>query len=84
MCKIYVQKMTCMNNVTIRVPEELKDRMERCKSTNWSEVARRAFEEAARKEEMQGAAEAIKKLRTESETEWNGAKEIRKWRDAVR
>lgn len=73
-----------MSNVTIRVPEELKGRMKRCKSVNWSEVARKAFEDAARKEEMHCAAESIKKLRTESKTDWNGAKEIRKWRDAER
>jgi hypothetical protein len=73
-----------MSNVTIRVPEDLKGRMERCKSINWSEVARKAFEDAARREEMLCAAEAIKKLRNESITEWDGAKEIRRWRDAAR
>jgi len=74
----------CMGNVTIRVPEELKERMERCKTINWSEVARKAFEEAERKEEMQCAAESIKKLREESKAEWDGAKEIRRWRDAAK
>jgi len=74
----------CMSNVTIRVPEELKGRMKRCKSVNWSEVARIAFEDAARKEEIQCAAEAIKHLRVESKGEWNGAKEIRRWRDAAK
>ncbi len=73
-----------MSNVTVRVPEELKERMESCKGINWSEVARKAFEEAARKEEMHCAAAAIDKLRLESKVEWNGAKEIRKWRDAER
>lgn len=73
-----------MSNLTIRLPEDLKERMERCKKVNWSEVARKAFEEAARREEMQCAAESIKKLRTESKAEWDGAKEIRKWRDAKR
>ena len=75
----------CMGNVTVRVPEELKGRMKRCKSVNWSEVARKAFEDAARREEMQCAAETIKNLRKESSaTEWDGAKEIRKWRDAAK
>jgi hypothetical protein len=73
-----------MSNVTVRVPEELKDRMKQCKSVNWSEVARKAFEDAARKEEIQCAAEAIKNLRLENKAEWNGAGEIRKWRDAVK
>lgn len=74
----------CMSNVTVRVPEELKDRMKHCKSVNWSEVARKAFEDAARKEEIQCAAEAIKNLRMENNAEWNGAGEIRKWRDAAK
>jgi hypothetical protein len=73
-----------MSNITIRVPEELKGRMERCKKVNWSEVARKAFEDAARREEIQRAADSIKKLRSESKEEWNGAGEIRKWRDAAR
>ena len=82
MCKLYAQLVMCMSNITIRVPEELKSRMERCKSVNWSEIARKAFEEAARKEEMQCAAASIDKLRNESKIKWDGVKEIRKWRDA--
>jgi hypothetical protein len=73
-----------MSNITIRVPEELKSRMVLCKNVNWSEVARKAFEEAARREEVQCAAESIKKLRMDSDAEWEGAKEIRRWRDAAR
>ena len=83
MCDKHVQEVVCMSNITVRVPEELKGRMRRCKSVNWSDVARKAFEDAARKEEMQCAAEAIKNLRLESKAEWDGAKEIRKWRDAA-
>jgi len=73
-----------MSNLTIRVPEELKSRMERFKDVNWSEVARRAFEETTNREERRRAAESIKKLRMESVAEWNGAKEIRRWRDAAK
>jgi hypothetical protein len=73
-----------MSNVTVRVPDELKDRMKNCKSVNWSEIARKAFEDAARKQERQCAAESIKNLRNESKAEWNGAREIRKWRDAAK
>ncbi|XES76280.1 MAG: hypothetical protein ACBZ72_08840 [Candidatus Bathyarchaeia archaeon] len=72
------------SNITVRVPEELKERMKHCRSINWSEVARRAFEDAARKEERQCAADAIKNLRQESKAEWDGVKEIRKWRDATK
>jgi hypothetical protein len=71
-----------MSNITVRVPEELKSRMERCKTVNWSEIARKAFEEAARREERRCAAAAIDQLRAESKIKWDGAGEIRKWRDA--
>ena len=83
MCNKHVRNVVCVSNITVRVPEELKGRMKRCKSVNWSDVARKAFEDAARREEMQCAAEAIKNLRLESKAEWDGAKEIRKWRDAA-
>ena len=72
----------CMSNITVRVPEELKDRMQRCKDINWSEVARKAFEEAARRKEIQCAATVMDELRVESKIKWDGSKEIRKWRDA--
>ncbi len=84
MCIRQVQGVMCTSNITVRVSQELKNRMKRCKSVNWSQVARKAFEDAARKEEMQSAAEAIKTLRNESKAKWNGAKEIRKWRDAAK
>jgi hypothetical protein len=80
----YVQNVMCMSNITVRVPEELKGRMKRCKGVNWSKVARRAFEDVARKEEIQCAATAIKNLRLGSKAEWDGAKEIRRWRDAAK
>jgi len=71
-----------VSNITIRIPEELKDRMKQCKSINWSEVARKAFEEAARREEIQCASAAIDELRVGSKIKWDGTREIRKWRDA--
>jgi hypothetical protein len=57
---------------------------ETVQNINWSKVARKAFEETARKEEIQCAAETIKKIRNESEKGWGGAKQIRKWRDAAK
>ena len=72
-----------MGNVTITLPEELKREMKKRKGTNWSGIARKAFEEAIREEEMSKAAEGIDRLRTSGKTSgWSGAKEIRKWRDA--
>ena len=74
-----------MANVTVSVPENLKKKMEDIDGINWSEVARQAFEETVRRKRMTKAAERIKKLREESKaSDWNGAREIRKWRDAGR
>ena len=74
----------CMSNVTIRVPEDLKRRMEELQEVNWSEVARRAFEETVQRQEMRRAADGIRELRKLSSPEWDGAAEIRRWRDAAR
>ena len=72
-----------MANVTIAVPDDLKREMKKRKGTNWSLLARKAFEEAIRQEEKVEAAKGIDRLRTSSKTSgWSGAREIRKWRDA--
>jgi len=70
-----------MATITVSVPEELKREMKRLKHVNWSEVARKAFEERVRREEMRKTAEGMDRLRQSSQTPgWSGAKEIRKWR----
>ncbi len=72
----------CMGNVTITIPEDLKREMKKLRRINWSEVARGAFEERLRQEEMAKASEGIDRLRASSKTSgWSGAREIRKWRD---
>jgi len=74
----------CTSNVTIRVPEDLKRRMEEHRNVNWSEVARQAFEETVQRQEMRMAAEEIRAMRKRSDPDWDGAAEIRRWRDAAR
>jgi len=69
-------------NVTITIPRELKEKMKKLKDVNWSEVARRAFEEEIIRIERQRAGEEIDKLRGESKVKWDGVGEIRKWRDS--
>jgi len=68
-------------NVTIIVPESLKRKMKKFREVNWSEVARRAFEEEIARIEKKIAAEEIDRLREESMVEWSGEREIRKLRD---
>jgi hypothetical protein len=49
---------------------------------DWSEVARRAFEETVQRQERRRAAEGIRKLRKQSSPDLDGAAIIRKARDA--
>lgn len=68
-------------NMTITIPEDLRRKIRGIKNVNWSEVARRAFEDEIKKLERMKAAEEIDRLRTRSEG-WSGAEEVRKWRDS--
>lgn len=78
-------QLVSMVNVTVSVPPDLKHRMEHHREINWSEVARRAFEEEMQRREMEDAVSRIRKLREGSKAPgWSGAREIRKWRDYSR
>ena len=72
----------CMSNITIRVPDNLKRQMEEHRDVNWSDVARKAFEETIQQQEMKRASKQIRTLRELSDPDWDGSAEIRKWRDA--
>ena len=67
-------------NMTITIPEELRARIKSTKHINWSEVARKTFEEEIKKIERRKAAEEMDKLREESKIKWDGVEEVRKWR----
>ncbi len=57
--------------------------MNKPRGINRSEGAHRAFEERLRQEEMAKASEGIDRIRASSKaSDWSGAREIRKWRDA--
>jgi predicted transcriptional regulator len=82
-----------MSIVSFRVDEELKKKMERNRSVNWSEVVRRAISERIELEErlesersvdfslISDAVKGIAQLRRKTSGRWSGAEEIRKWRD---
>jgi phosphoglucomutase len=69
-------------NMTIVLPRELKDKIRKLKNVNWSEVARKAFEEEIERIEKEQALEEIMRLREESKVEWEGAEVIRRWRNS--
>lgn len=69
-------------NITIVLPKELKEKIKKFKNVNWSEVARKAFEEEIKRIEKVEAAKEIDRLREESKERWCGAEVIRRWRDS--
>jgi predicted transcriptional regulator len=82
--------------VTVRVDSELKNRMDRFRHINWSEVIRRAIIERIALEEALTSSRVIDvkrleeaiidqdRLRSKTTGRWLGAEEIRKWRDLRR
>ena len=74
-------------NITVSIPFELKKKMDaikKKKNVNWSEVARKAFEEEIKKIERKKAAEEIDRIRKKSKVEmWSGVEEVRKWRNLL-
>ncbi len=75
--------------VSFRIDKELKERMDRLKHINWSEVVRRAIYEVVVREEAKLRGKDLEKLkraalRSEMLSRrvegWNSVEEIRKWR----
>jgi len=77
----------------VKVDDEAKRRMEAFPDVNWSEVIRRSiYEQIAIRENLRRpfdrrkavrAAASMDALRKRMSGRWNGAKEIREWRDRV-
>jgi Arc/MetJ-type ribon-helix-helix transcriptional regulator len=82
-------------SITIRIPGELKKRMDRVKDVNWSEVVRRAItdrlkiEEKLKTKDWDLVARAVKRSddiresleRVTGKTDYDSAETIRSWRD---
>jgi Arc/MetJ-type ribon-helix-helix transcriptional regulator len=78
--------------VSFRIDKELKEKMDKFKYINWSEVVRRAIYETIKKEEekmkekdrskISYAVLKISALRRRAEG-WNSVEEIRKWRERL-
>ena len=77
--------------VSFRIPRRLKERMERLRHVNWSEVVRRALEEAVEREEarlrerdvvrLRRARLVSERLRRPPAAGWSSVEEIRRWRE---
>ena len=66
---------------TVRIPRELKERMDRLSHINWSEVVRRAIEERVREEEVKLALKIMDEVSRRARPERPLADVIREFRD---
>lgn len=73
-----------MVSITVRVSEEVKQKMNQLRGVNWSEVIRRAIEEEIRKARMREASRRIDVLREKSKMKWDSTEVIRQWRERRR
>lgn len=79
-----------MSVVSFRISRELKEKMDKLKHVNWSEVVRRAIYEVVTREEarsrrkdavrLRGAALKSEELSRRVEG-WSSVEEIRRWRE---
>jgi len=79
--------------VTVRLDEQLKERMKKLRHVNWSEVIRTAISERISQEETIASQRSIDvgslrkamadqdRLRSKTTGTWSGGEEIRKWRE---
>ncbi len=75
--------------ISFRISKELKEKMDRLKHINWSEVVRRAIVEEIRRQEMLLSRDPERALRASMLIDslrrkapgWNSVEEIRRWRE---
>jgi len=78
-----LMKVKKMATLTVRVDEELRERMKRLKHVNWSEVIRDSIRKKIEEDVGRNLAEAIllnEKLRKIAPEGWDSARVIREWR----
>jgi len=71
-----------MTTISIRIDEELKERMKEFKDVNWSQYLREAIIERIREEEMRKACNIMDEIALKTSGKWSGTEEIRRWRDS--
>ncbi len=76
--------------VSFRIDKELKEKMEKLKHVNWSEVVRRAIYETVKREEEKMRKKDVDKIKLSvlkikeirrSVDGWSSTEEIRRWRE---
>ncbi len=74
--------ITLSVKITVRVPKELKKRMEKYRYINWSEVIRRAIEAKIREEEIKRAIEIMDEIASKAKPSRDTSEIIREFRDS--
>ena len=67
--------------ITVRVDEELKEKLKKYPNVNWSEYVRKSLEQKLREEEMREASETMDGIAEKTSPGWSGIREVRRWRD---
>jgi len=67
--------------ITVRIPRELKERMNRFSHVNWSDVVRRALEEKVREEEVKWALRVMDEVFRKARPGKPLAEVVREFRD---
>jgi len=71
-----------MATISIRVDDELKEKMKEFSEVNWSQYLREAIIGRIREEEMRKACSIMDEIAEKTSGKWSGTKEIRRWRDS--
>lgn len=67
--------------LSVRVDEELKERMMRLPGVNWSKFIRENIERRIREEEMRQAVQLMDGISEKTSPDWSGSEEVPKWRE---
>lgn len=67
--------------LSVRVDEELKERMRQLPGVNWSKFIRENIEHRIREEEMRQAVQLMDGISEKTDPDWSGSEEVPKWRE---
>jgi len=66
--------------ISVRVDEELQEKMRKYPDINWSQQIRETIEKRIQQEEMRRAAQTMDKIAEKTDPAWSGADEVQRWR----
>ncbi len=76
-----------MSTISFRISNELKEKMKNIDHINWSEILRKAIEQAIENEAKKNLALAVllnERFVLTPDEGWKSTEEIRKWREIIR